>query len=182
MYIRFQVKSRIQNQVKTFRNVCRTCRNKYVDELEQKLNEGILPLVPVPSSKEDIGVLANKIHSIITKSFEADCPTRKSLRKKDNIWWNSELASLRKEACQAWRKAIETKQEEDWKAQKLAVAYFKKAVRRAKHDSWHSFVGSLNSLTPTARLVKIIRRNETVRVSNVINRGGVEDPRLEAKA
>ena len=51
---------------------------------------------------------------------------RKSLRKKDNIWWNSELASLRKGARRAGRNAIKTKQEEDWKAQKLGLAYFKK--------------------------------------------------------
>ena len=80
------------------RNVLRTCWNKYVDELEQKLNERILPPVPVPSSKEDIDVLANKVHSVVTTSYEAVCPLRKSLRKKDNIWWNSGLASLRKEA------------------------------------------------------------------------------------
>ena len=90
---------------------------------------------------------------------------RKSLRKKDNIWWNSELASLQKGARRAGRNAIKTKQEEDWKAQKLGLAYFKIAVNRAKRDSWHSFVESINSQTPTARLVKIIRRNGTVRVS-----------------
>ena len=63
MYISFQVKSRIQNQAKMFQNVRRTCWSKYVDELEQKLNEQILPPAPVPFSKEDIDVLANKIHS-----------------------------------------------------------------------------------------------------------------------
>ena len=93
-----------------FRNVRRTCWNKYGDELEQKLNEQILPPIPVPSSEEDIDVLANKVHSVITKSYEAACPMRKSLRKKDNIWWNSALASLRKEARRAWRKALKTKQ------------------------------------------------------------------------
>ena len=97
---------------------------------------------------------------------------RKSLCKKDNIWWNSELASLRKEARRAWRKAIEKKQEEDWEAQKLGLAYFKKAVRRVKRDSWHSFVESMNNQTPTARLVKIIRKNEMMRVSNVIKHNG----------
>ena len=66
-------------------NIRRTCWNKYVDESEQKLNERILPPVPVPSSKEDIDVPANKVHSVITKSYEAACPTRNSLRKKDNI-------------------------------------------------------------------------------------------------
>ena len=57
-------------------------------------------------------------------------------------------------------------------AQKLAPSNFKKAVRRAKRDSWRSFVESTSSLTATARLVKIIRNNETVRVSNVIKHDG----------
>ena len=74
MYIRFQVKSRFQNQAKMFRNVRHTCWNKYVDKIEQKLNEQILPLVPVFSSKEHIDVQANKVYSVITKSYEAACP------------------------------------------------------------------------------------------------------------
>ena len=46
------------------------------------------------------------------------------------------LASLPKEARHAWRKASKTKQdEEDWEAQKLGLAYIKKAVSRAKRDS-----------------------------------------------
>ena len=110
----FQVKSRIQKQATMFRNVHPTCWNKYVDKLEKKLYERILTPVPVPSSKEDIDVLAKKVHSVITKSYEAACPMRKSLRKKNDIWWNSELASLRKEARRAWRKAIKTIQVEDW--------------------------------------------------------------------
>ena len=151
-----------------FCDVCQTCWNKHVNELEQKLSQQTLRPVPVPSSKEDIDVLANMVHSVITKPYEAACPMRKSLRKKDNIWWNSELASLRKRARRAWRKAIKTKQEKNWEAQKLALSYFKKAVRKPKHDSWHSFIESMNSQTPTTQLVKIIQRNETVRVSNVI--------------
>ena len=51
-----------------FRNVRQTCWKKYVDKLEQKLNERILSPVPVPSQKEDIDVLACKVHLVITKS------------------------------------------------------------------------------------------------------------------
>ena len=69
-----------------FRNIRRTCWNKYVNEFEQKLDERFLPPIPVPSSKEDIDMLAHKVHSAIAKSYEAACPMRKSLRKKDNIW------------------------------------------------------------------------------------------------
>ena len=57
MYIRFWIKSRIQNQAKIFRKVRRPCWNKYVNELEQKLNEQISPPISVPSLKEDIDVL-----------------------------------------------------------------------------------------------------------------------------
>ena len=89
-------------------------------------------------------MLANKVHSVITKSHEAGCSMQKLLRKKDNIGWHSELTSLQKEARRAWRKAIKTKQE-DWEAQKLGLAYFKKVIRGAKRDSWHSFVESMNS-------------------------------------
>ena len=49
--IRLPVRSRIQKQAKMFRNVCRTCWNKYVNTLEQKLNERFLPPVPVPSCR-----------------------------------------------------------------------------------------------------------------------------------
>ena len=132
MHIRFQVKSRIQKQAKIFRNVRRTWWIKYVHELEQKLNERVLPPVPVSFSKENTDVPANKVYSVITKSYEAAYPMRQSLRTKDNIWWNSELPSLRNETGRAWRKAIKTKQEKDWKAQKLGLAYFEKAVRRAQ--------------------------------------------------
>ena len=59
-----------------FCNVCRTCWNKYVNELEQKLNERILR-VPALSSKEDIDVLANKVHSVITKPYETARPYAK---------------------------------------------------------------------------------------------------------
>ena len=60
-----------------FQNVCPTSWNKYEDKLEQNLNERILP--PVPSSKEGMDVLANKVHSVITKSYETASPVRKSL-------------------------------------------------------------------------------------------------------
>ena len=41
----------------------------------------MLPPVPVPSSKEDIDVLANKVHLVIpvTKLYEAACGTYNNL-------------------------------------------------------------------------------------------------------
>ena len=49
---------------------------------------------------------------------------------------------------------------------------FKNAVRKAKRDSWRRFTESMNSHCATARLAKIMRRNETVQLSNVLRPNG----------
>ena len=49
---------------------------------------------------------------------------------------------------------------------------FKNAVRKAKGDSWRLFTESMNSHCATARLAKIMRRNETLRISNVLRPNG----------
>ena len=73
-----------------FRNVRRTCWNKYADELEQKLNEQILPPVSVPSSKENIDMLANKVHSVTTKSINRNTSVnRQSVNNNANFFINS---------------------------------------------------------------------------------------------
>ena len=131
MYIRFQVKSRIQKQAKMFRKVRRTCWNKYAYELEQKLNGQILPPMLVPSSKEDIDVLANKVHSVITNSYKAACPMRKSLRKKDNIWWKSALASLRR-GSPSLQKSHQNKTRRRLGGSKARPILFQKSCQKSK--------------------------------------------------
>ena len=49
---------------------------------------------------------------------------------------------------------------------------YKNAVRKAKRDYWRLFTKSMNSHCATARLAKIMRRNETVQVSNVLKSNG----------
>ena len=106
------------------------------------------------------------------KSYKVSCPQRKIRRKTDNIWWNTELTCLRREARRAQRKAIKSKLGNDWEAFKQAQLIFKNAVRKAKRDSWRLFTESMNSHCATARLAKIMRRNETMQVSNVLRPNG----------
>ena len=90
----------------------------------------------------------------------------------ENIWWNTELTCLRREANKAQRKAIKYKLEKNWEAFKQAQLSFKNAVRKAKRDSWRFFTESMNSHCASARLAKLMRRNETVQVSNVLRPNG----------
>ena len=106
------------------------------------------------------------------KSYNTACPMRKIRRKTENIWWNTESAGLCREARKAQREAIKYKLEKDWEAFKQAQLCFKNAVRKAKRDSWCFFTESMNSHRATARLAKLMRRNETVRVSNVLRPNG----------
>ena len=153
------------------RNIRRTSWIKYVSELEQRLYE--LNRVPVNIlSIDDIQALASTLQSEILKSYNLACPMRKIKRKTENIWWNTELACLRREDRKAQRKAIKYKLENDWKAFKQAQLCFKNAIRKAKRDSWCLFTKSMNSHCATARLAKLMHRNKTMRVSNVLRPNG----------
>ena len=101
MYIRFTVQSSTK-RTKMIRKTLDvllgiTSRPKYVSELEQRLRE--LNGVPVKIlSIDDIEALASTVQSEILKSYNLACPMRKIRRKTENIWWNTELACLRREA------------------------------------------------------------------------------------
>ena len=63
--------------------------------------------VPVSiSSIDGIEALASTVQSEILKSYNLACPLRKIRRETENIWWNTELACLRREAHKAQRKAF----------------------------------------------------------------------------
>ena len=114
-------------------------------------------------------VLASTVQSEILKSYNLACPMRNIKRKTENIWRKgTELAGLRREARKAQRKAIKYKLKKDWEDFKQTQLCFKNAVGKAKIDSWRLLTESMNSHCATARLAKLMRRNETVRVSNVL--------------
>ena len=119
MYIRFRIKGSILKRKKMIRNIRRTCWDKYAEELDRRLNEQDLVSVSI-SSKEEVENLATELHSIIITSYEASCPLHRVRRRYENFWWNSELADLRRKARKAFRKAIRTKHNEDWEAQKAS--------------------------------------------------------------
>ena len=88
-----------------------------------------------PASVDDIEKLASTIQSEIIKSYNVSCPQRKFRRTTDNIWWNTELTCLRREARRAQRNAIKLKLGNDWKAFKQSQLIFKNAVRKVNRDS-----------------------------------------------
>ena len=107
MYIRFNVKSSIKRKTKMIRNVRSTHWERYTEELDLRLIEPTQ--MPTISSTEDIEELASKVQSKIIHSYEAACPLRKTRRRNENPWWNSELTSLRKEARRANPKGHQNK-------------------------------------------------------------------------
>ena len=111
MYIRFTVQSSTK-RTKMIRNIRRTSWNKYVSELEQRLCELNGVSVNI-SSIDDIEALASTVQSEIMKSYNLACSIRKIRRTTENIWWNTELAGLRRAARKAQRKAIKYKLEKD---------------------------------------------------------------------
>ena len=170
VYIRFRVQSGTK-RTKMIRNGRRTCWNKYANELDHRLHD--LNSAPVSiSSVDDIEKLALTVQSQMIKSYNVSCPQRKIRHNTDNIWWNTEPICLCREAHKAQHKAIKSKLGNNWEAFEQAQLIFKNAVRKAGRDSWRLFTESMNSHCATAQLAKIMRRNETVQVSNVLRLNG----------
>ena len=171
MYIRFAVLSSTKSRDVMIRNIHRTCWSKYVAELDHRLNEYTQPFTI--SSIEEIDECCENIQNVIVNSFKAACPLRKlRMDGKHKKWWNPELALLRQEVRQAHRKAIKTKAEIDWEAKKRAQARFKKAVRKAQRESWKQFTQSIEGLSPTARLVKAVKKNKAAQLSCIQKEDG----------
>ena len=120
------------------RNVRLACWNKYANELDHRLHDFNSTPVSI-SSVDDIEKLASTAQSQIMKSYNVSCPQRKIRRKTDNIWWNTELTCLRREACRAQRKAIKPQLENDWEAFKQAQLIFKNVRQKSQERFLASF-------------------------------------------
>ena len=172
MTIRFSVDSNIVRKPQMVRNIRRTCWDKYEDELDRRINERDWKLDV--SSIEDIEKLAIDVQNVICESYESACPLRKVSHKRNNDWWTPELDALKKEARQTERRATRSKNDDDaWDLKARSQAKYKNAIRKAKRAGWRRYTETMEGYTPTARLVKALRKTEAADISSVYTSDGV---------
>ena len=126
----------------------------------QALGVRLPPADATLESPDDIDSTAEGITSAILSAFDIACPSRwVSSKCKTSPWWNSGLADLRKQTRQKLRRARNSDTAEDWDSYRESQRLYKSEVKTAKSNSWKKYCEGLESLQPTARLFRFLRRD-----------------------
>jgi len=116
-------------------------------------------------TEEDIENEVAFIQESIDSSYKNNCKERRYYPKKGAPWWYPELDKMRK-ICRSNFKKVQKKQL-DCNYAKQQRKEYKKAIRRAKRESWQRFCSSINGPNPAARLFKLLGKDHTYSIDNI---------------
>jgi hypothetical protein len=99
----------------------------------------------------------------VVKSYHEACPLKNRRAKNKNWWFNSELCSLKRACNRAWNRRAA----DGLGPLRSARMAYKAACRKAQRDSWRAFCESVDGVSPTARLHKILSKDNLKQVDTL---------------
>jgi len=136
-------------------------RKKTDWQLYQKLLTQINWDPPTLTSKTEIEASVNFITTHLNNALKDSTPVAYFTGKTRGVsWWSEELSQLRRKLRIANKKSEPTHKDAQIEYQKLRSTY-KRAIRKAKRESWHSFINSCATITDTSKLTRILTRPKT---------------------
>uniref|UniRef100_A0A1B6E7F2 Uncharacterized protein n=1 Tax=Clastoptera arizonana TaxID=38151 RepID=A0A1B6E7F2_9HEMI len=106
-----------------------------------------------------------QIHEAMVGAYENNCPIKPCRRPDGVSWWSEKLEALRVCARRAFNRAKKRKSPEGWGAYKTALQNFKREVTSAKRERWREFCTKVDGLSETARLARILTRDNDARLT-----------------
>ena len=156
-YISFSISFNIQRIIKSFRNPEKTDWAKYLSIVNGRLRNKPPTL---PKNEIEIENANNQLSKILMKAFIISCPIKNSKSKPKPPWWNTEIENESKIIKRLFKDARKYDTTEYWNEYRCQLKHYKKTLRTAKRKSWQNFCGKIESTTETARLRKILTKNE----------------------
>jgi len=90
-----------------------------------------------------------------------------------------ELDKMRKICRSNFKKVL--RKQLDWNSVKQQRKEYKKAIRRAKRESWRRFCSGINGPSPAARLFKLLGKDHSYSIDNIrLPDGSIRDNTEEA--
>jgi ribonuclease HI len=128
--------------------------SKYEDECSSALQRLGAPKL---DTNDELQGHVTDLTAILVDGFERNCVRSLKGARKGKPKWPPELKNLQLLARRAQRRAVETNLEEDWDAKRHTLREFKKAQRNFDYENWKKFCTDTEEVTPTARLVKLLK-------------------------
>lgn len=116
-YIRFNIRTSFGKVENTYRNPKRTDWVKFKTLVAEKMGKANLNFDNV----SDIESSVYNIENILISSFKKTSPIRKINKKKNQVWWNSNLQVLRKKTRKSFNEAMS---EDTYRRTKIYKRYF----------------------------------------------------------
>lgn len=143
---------------RTFRNPRKTDWVAYNNTLECKLKNWR----PRTENANEIEESVAKLTKSMIEAFEESCPLRRPMVVTQPIWFSKELGVLKRECNRAWNA-----RNADFEAFREKRKAFKKACRDAKRRAWREFCESVEGVSASSRMHKILSKERSDQVSSL---------------
>jgi hypothetical protein len=97
-------------------------------------------------------------------AYENNCSLKPGKQPNSTPWWNKTLEAIRVEVRKHFNRAKKRKTPEGWKVYKDAQRNFKGELERAKAEKWQEFCSGMDNLPDTARLARILTKDNSARL------------------
>ena len=167
--IHFQISTSTNSnsEKQSFRDISKTDWKVFRESLENSITDLTFGQRS-PNNQQDIDTAGQELNNIINKAYNTACPLIYVTSKvKPPPWETREVREAKKNVRHRLRRARNTKADKDWKDLRSHQAEYKRLVNHSRKEGWRSYSKSLNSLTATKKLTKLIKDNKSLKVGNV---------------
>lgn len=158
-YIRFNLNTP-QGEVSTYRNP-KTCDWTLFRE---RLGQGLDECPSRLRTPMDVELMNNIIKSAIINAYEESCPLKVRKTKRETLWWNPELSTLRAATRTTFNRAKRTGDWEEYKASRLKYTH---AIKKAKEESWRRHCEEIEKSPVCARLQKTLQKGNQCKLGSL---------------
>ena len=166
-YIKFNITTSLGKVENTYRNPKRTDWDKFKTLVAEKMGKANLNFDNVNNIESSVYNIENTLIS----SFKKTCPIRKINKKKNQVWWNSNLKVLRKKTRKSFNEARREDTTEAWEVYRANLRTYKKETRKAQRANDEKRIEELKSIKDTSRLRKLLSKQESS-IGNLQNSQG----------
>ena len=142
-----------------FRNPRQTDWESYSGRVRWRLGSWDVKI----SSVDELESAVNELTDTLVWSYEEACPLRRQSVRYKTQWYNGRLARLKAACNQAWNHRLR----DGMDPVRIARKAYKRECRKAKRSSWKSFCESVEGVSPTARIHKILSKDKRNQVDSL---------------
>ena len=163
-YIEFCITADSQKPQK-YRNPKLTDWNKYIELVKANIGR----VNPEINSTRQLDKRVEKLNSIIKGCYFESNKEKTLTTNRSNCWWNENLSAMRKKVRKRFKTA---KRSNDWEQYHVLISDYKRAINKAKSESWKKTCNEMEHISHTAKIHKLLSKSHTNKLGTLLKEDG----------